>query len=41
MQEKNTHTFTATYEGKRLAAPAITRRPIYDSCFYDNTYKVR
>ena len=38
--EKNTYTFTATYEGKRLAAPVITWKPIYDKGFYDNTYKV-
>ena len=37
---KNTYTFTATYEGKRLAAPVITWKPIYDKGFYDNTYKV-
>ena len=38
--EKNTYTFTATYEGKRLEAPVITWKPIYDKGFYDNTYKV-
>ena len=38
--EKNTYTFTATYEGKRLDAPVITWKPIYDKGFYDNTYKV-
>ena len=37
---KNTYTFTATYEGKRLEAPVITWKPIYDKGFYDNTYKV-
>ena len=37
---KNTYTFTATYEGKRLDAPVITWKPIYDKGFYDNTYKV-
>ena len=37
---KNTYTFTATYEGKRLAAPVISWKPIYDKGFYDNTYKV-
>ena len=37
---KNTYTFTATYEGKRLEAPMITWKPIYDKGFYDNTYKV-
>ena len=37
---KNTHTFTAIYEGKRLEAPVITWKPIYDKGFYDNTYKV-
>ena len=37
---KNTYTFTATYEVKRLAAPVITWKPIYDKGFYDNTYKV-
>lgn len=37
---KNTYTFTATYEGKRLEAPVITWKPIYDKSFYDNTYKV-
>ncbi len=36
---KNTYTFTATYEGKRLEAPMITWKPIYDKGFYDNTYK--
>ena len=38
--EKNTYIFTATYEGKRLEAPVITWKPIYDKGFYDNTYKV-
>ena len=38
--EKNTYTFIATYEGKRLEAPVITWKPIYDKGFYDNTYKV-
>ncbi|HGD0214724.1 TPA: SspB-related isopeptide-forming adhesin [Streptococcus agalactiae] len=38
--EKNTYTFTATYEGKRLEAPVITWKPIYDKGFYDNTHKV-
>ncbi|HGI3597933.1 TPA: SspB-related isopeptide-forming adhesin [Streptococcus agalactiae] len=37
---KNTYTFTATYEGKRLEAPVITWKPVYDKGFYDNTYKV-
>lgn len=37
---KNTYTFTATYQGKRLEAPVITWKPIYDKGFYDNTYKV-
>ena len=37
---KNTYTFTAIYEGKRLEAPVITWKPIYDKGFYDNTYKV-
>ncbi|MDO6344776.1 SspB-related isopeptide-forming adhesin [Streptococcus oralis] len=37
---KNTYTFTATYQGKRLDAPVITWKPIYDKGFYDNTYKV-
>lgn len=37
---KNTYIFTATYEGKRLEAPVITWKPIYDKGFYDNTYKV-
>ena len=37
---KNAYTFTATYEGKRLEAPVITWKPIYDKGFYDNTYKV-
>ena len=37
---RNTYTFTATYEGKRLAAPVITWKPVYDKGFYDNTYKV-
>ncbi|EFU63495.1 SspB-related isopeptide-forming adhesin [Streptococcus oralis] len=37
---KNTYTFTATYEGKRLEAPVISWKPIYDKGFYDNTYKV-
>ena len=37
---KNTYTFTSTYEGKRLEAPVITWKPIYDKGFYDNTYKV-
>ena len=37
---KNTYTFTATYKGKRLDAPVITWKPIYDKGFYDNTYKV-
>ena len=37
---KDTYTFTATYEGKRLDAPVITWKPIYDKGFYDNTYKV-
>ena len=37
---KNTYTFTVTYEGKRLEAPVITWKPIYDKGFYDNTYKV-
>ena len=37
---KNTYTFTATYEGKRLEAPVITWKPIYDKGFFDNTYKV-
>ncbi|HGH7823412.1 TPA: SspB-related isopeptide-forming adhesin [Streptococcus agalactiae] len=37
---KNTYTFTATYQGKRLAAPVITWKPVYDKGFYDNTYKV-
>ena len=37
---KNTYTFTATYEGKRLEAPVISWKPIYDKSFYDNTYKV-
>lgn len=37
---KNTYTFTASYEGKRLEAPVITWKPIYDKGFYDNTYKV-
>ena len=37
---KNTYTFTATYEWKRLEAPVITWKPIYDKGFYDNTYKV-
>ena len=37
---KNTYTFTATYQGKRLEAPVITWKPVYDKGFYDNTYKV-
>ena len=37
---KNTYTFTATYQGKRLEAPVITWKPIFDQGFYDNTYKV-
>lgn len=37
---KNTYTFTAIYQGKRLEAPVITWKPIYDKGFYDNTYKV-
>lgn len=37
---KNTYIFTASYEGKRLEAPVITWKPIYDKGFYDNTYKV-
>ncbi|HEV0222835.1 TPA: LPXTG cell wall anchor domain-containing protein [Streptococcus pneumoniae] len=37
---KNTYTFTAIYQGKRLDAPVITWKPIYDKGFYDNTYKV-
>lgn len=37
---KNTYTFTATYQGKRLEAPVIIWKPIYDKGFYDNTYKV-
>lgn len=37
---KNTYTFTATYQGKRLEAPVITWKPIYDKGFYDNTYKI-
>ena len=37
---RNTYTFTAIYEGKRLEAPVITWKPVYDKGFYDNTYKV-
>ena len=37
---KNTYTFTATYQGKRLDAPVITWKPVYDKGFFDNTYKV-
>ena len=37
---KNTYTFSTSYEGKRLEAPVITWKPIYDKGFYDNTYKV-
>ena len=37
---KNTYTFSTSYEGKRLEAPVITWKPVYDKGFYDNTYKV-
>ena len=37
---KNTYIFTASYEGKRLEAPVITWKPVYDKGFFDNTYKV-
>lgn len=37
---KATYTYTATYQGKKLAAPTIKWTPIYDKGFFDNTYKV-
>ena len=37
---KNTYTFTATYQGKKLAAPTIKWKGEYDNAYYDNTYKV-
>ncbi|WP_277295170.1 SspB-related isopeptide-forming adhesin, partial [Streptococcus hyointestinalis] len=37
---ENTYTFTATYQGKKLAAPTIKWKGEYDNAYYDNTYKV-
>ena len=39
-EAKETYTYTAVYQGKKLEAPTIKWVPIYDKAFYDNTYKV-
>ncbi|MEY8436006.1 SspB-related isopeptide-forming adhesin [Streptococcus hyointestinalis] len=39
-KDNNTYTFTATYKGKKLAAPTIKWKGEYDNAYYDNTYKV-